>query len=48
MLFKIRLTPKLKDQSPESLRAARILHDAGLHSNGLLHRRLYLIEGKVT
>ena len=47
MLFKIRLTPKLKDQSPESLRAARTLHDAGLHSNGLVHRRLYLIEGKI-
>ncbi|MBP9891089.1 MAG: phosphoribosylformylglycinamidine synthase subunit PurL [Planctomycetes bacterium] len=48
MLFKIRLTPKLKDQSPESLRAARTLHDVGLHSNGLVHRRLYLIEGKLS
>lgn len=47
MLFKVRLTPKLKDQSPESLRAARTLKEAGLHSNGLVHRRLILIEGKV-
>ncbi|MCC6574085.1 MAG: phosphoribosylformylglycinamidine synthase subunit PurL [Planctomycetes bacterium] len=47
MLFKIRLTPKLRDKSPESLRAAKTLEDAGLHSKGLIHRRIYLIEGEL-
>jgi phosphoribosylformylglycinamidine (FGAM) synthase PurS component len=48
MLFKIRLVPKLGPDSPESLRVARTLADAGVNAKGVTHIRLFLIEGEIS
>ncbi|MBX3473133.1 MAG: phosphoribosylformylglycinamidine synthase subunit PurL [Planctomycetes bacterium] len=45
MLYKIRLIPKLGADSPESRRVGRTLADAGVHADGIMHIRLFLIEG---
>lgn len=45
MLFKIRLVPVLGADSPESLRVARTLTDAGVNATGVAHHRLFLVEG---
>ncbi len=45
MLFKIRLVPVLGADSPESLRVARTLADAGVNAQGICHHRLFLLEG---
>jgi hypothetical protein len=47
MLYKIRLVPRLGAQSPESLRAARRLGDAGVNAEGITLHRLFLIEGEI-
>jgi phosphoribosylformylglycinamidine synthase subunit PurSL len=47
MLWKIRLVPTAGAESPESLRAARALKDAGADAKGLVHHRLFLIEGDI-
>ncbi|MBX3458993.1 MAG: phosphoribosylformylglycinamidine synthase subunit PurL [Planctomycetes bacterium] len=48
MLWKIRLVPKAGADSPESLRVARTLTDAGVNAAGIVHHRLFLIEGDIT
>ncbi|MBK9973943.1 MAG: phosphoribosylformylglycinamidine synthase subunit PurL [Planctomycetes bacterium] len=48
MLYKIRLIPKLGADSPESRRVARTLLDAGVHAQGIVHHRLFLLEGEFT
>ncbi|MCC7510567.1 MAG: phosphoribosylformylglycinamidine synthase subunit PurL [Planctomycetes bacterium] len=47
MLWKIRLVPKSGAKSPESLRVARTLSDAGVNAAGIVHHRLFLIEGEL-
>ncbi|MBK8205378.1 MAG: phosphoribosylformylglycinamidine synthase subunit PurL [Planctomycetes bacterium] len=47
MLWKIRLVPRSGAQSPESLRVARTLNDAGVNAAGIVHHRLFLIEGEL-
>ena len=48
MLWKIRLIPKAGAESPESLRVARKLKSAGVHADGIVHHRLFLIEGLIS
>jgi phosphoribosylformylglycinamidine synthase II len=45
MLWKIRLVPIQGAASPESLRVAKRLEEAGVHAEGIVHHRLFLIEG---
>ncbi len=47
MLWKIRLVPRSGAASPESLRVARTLNEAGVNATGIVHHRLFLIEGEL-
>jgi phosphoribosylformylglycinamidine synthase subunit PurSL len=48
MLWKIRLIPVDGAASPESLRAAHTLSGADVSAVGLVHHRLFLIEGEIS
>ena len=48
MLWKIRLVPKQGADSPDSLRVARKLAAAGVEAAGIIHQRLFLIEGLIS
>lgn len=48
MLWKIRLIPKQGAESPESLRVVRRLKSAGVLAAGIVHHRLFLIEGLIS
>lgn len=48
MLWKIRLVPKQGAESPDSMRVARKLSAAGVNADGVIHQRLFLIEGLIS
>ncbi|MCA8916342.1 MAG: phosphoribosylformylglycinamidine synthase subunit PurL [Planctomycetes bacterium] len=48
MLWKIRLIPTQGAKSPESLRVAKRLAAAGVQADGVVHHRLFLIEGLIS